>query len=149
MWFSLIQLQTTVKNVAFCSFYWHKQSRIYNVVIVNEHELELMLAPVCRCVFPGGAVCSTPRQRTVSWLSLWRHVIAALIWVEYSDVYVTVYVSHVIGVIDNARQLRSKTDFSAGTQLGATERRRYRAVARPFTALTLRLLARLQFINKN
>jgi len=52
-------------------------------------------------VLPGGAAASVPRQSAVSRLR--RHVLVII-----------------TSVIDNARQVRSKRDLSAATQLRAT-----------------------------
>ena len=86
-----------------------------------------------------------PRHRAVSRLGLRGHVAAGQVRARRSRRVrvVSRAVARVVGVVDDARQVRSEADFSARRQFGPAVRRRYRVAVRTVAALTLRLLARL------
>ena len=96
-------------------------------------------------VFPGGAMRGVPRHRAVSRLRLCGHVAARKVRAGHSRRVRVVprAVARVVGVVDDARQVRGEADLSARRQFGPAVRRRYRVAVRTVAALTLRLLARL------
>jgi len=85
-----------------------------------------------------------PRHRPVSPFRLRRHRIRTDAGRRVRVLRLFGAVARVVGVVDDARQVRSKADLSAGGQLRAALRRRYRVAARSLAALALRLLTRLE-----